>query len=64
MSIIWCSTADGSYGGCDTWDDLIVLDASFLTKNELDIVLHSDDEGAVIDTLVAANDRVKEEARA
>ena len=64
MSIVWCSTADGSYGGCDTWDDLIVLDASFFTKDELDIVLYSDDERAVIGAIVAANDRVKAEVGA
>jgi len=64
MSIIWCSTADGSYGECDTWDKLIVLDVSFLTKEELSIFDHSDNESAVIDAIRAAHDRVKAEARA
>ena len=61
--IIWMSAADGSWGGCDE-DDLIVVNEDEVTDEQMQALSEAYDEGEVYDILravVAQRDRVNEQ---
>jgi hypothetical protein len=59
-NIIWMSAADGSWGGCDR-DDLIIIDEDDITTNEWDVIHDADDEKDVYDTLLSIKKRLNEQ---
>lgn len=61
--IIWMSAADGSWGGCDK-DDLIVVDEDEVTEEQMQALSEVYDEGEVYEILravVAQRDRANEQ---
>jgi hypothetical protein len=58
-NIIWMSAADGSWGGCDR-DDLIIIDEDDITTNEWDAIHEADDERVVYDVLLSIHRRVND----
>ena len=56
--IIWMSTADGSWGGCDE-DDLLVVDDADLTDEEWDALNEANSDNDVYDILIAVHNRTK-----
>lgn len=59
-NIIWMSAADGSWGGCDR-DDLIIINEDDITTNEWDVIHDADDERDVYDTLLSIKKRLNEQ---
>jgi hypothetical protein len=59
-NIIWMSAADGSWGGCDR-DDLIIINEDDITTNEWDVIHDADDEKDVYDTLLSIKKRLNEQ---
>lgn len=61
--IIWMSAADGSWGGCDE-NDLIIVDEDEVTEEQMQALSEIYDEGEVYDILravVAQRDRVNKQ---
>jgi hypothetical protein len=56
--VIWMSAADGSWGGCDE-DDLIVIDESEFTDAEFDSLHEAVNEAEVYEILMRVNQRSK-----
>jgi len=56
--IIWMSAADGSWGGCDK-DDLIMVDAEEFTPEEWDDLNEAQTDGDAFRIISAVHERTK-----
>lgn len=62
--IVWLNTADGSWGGCES-DDMIVIRVADLTRAEREALLDHDEPWGrdPADTIIKANHRIERERK-